>query len=289
MINMSAEGSLQTETAADKRIRLAAEKKQKKEEEAAAKAAAKQKQEEEKKAKEAEEKAKKDKPKTLKELTEDYGLKEIDKLLVPAYFHRKKRYMENAEEKVDLYHAKNFLYGLEVFEEQGSCSAKITYIGPNRKYTLNNVLLAKREARPTHNNWKPFLARIVLFKAEGEHSCKIKDPRVTRDLLTTQGGKVNFKIRFVQDKEFTPEEVKKKVFHGDPVRLRNLNYRVKLDHAKMGIKPVLQNKDEALLLLKDIKAKVKDKSANHVIKFLQEEISKYTAIQKKKQEEAKKD
>lgn len=290
---MTAEASLQTETSTEKKKRLAVEKKAK---EAAAKEAAelekkKQKQEEEaikKAAQEAKAKEKaKDKP--LKDLTEDYELKQIDGLWVPCYFHTKKRYEEGTtEQSVDIYHADNFLLGMEIFTDQGSCSAKITYIGPNRRYTLNLVLIGRREARPTHNNWKIFTNPIRMFKGT-EHTAKMKDPKVIRDCLMTQGGKKNFKIRFVQDKEWTQKEVKKKVFAKDPVRLRNLNYRVKLDHTKMGIKPVLRNKEEALLLLKDLKVEQKDKKGNHVVKFLQEEIRKYEVIEAKAKAEAKKD
>lgn len=269
---MSAEENLQNETAAEKKKRLAAEKKAELE---------KQKQDEANKAKK--------KPKSLKDLKEDYGLKKINGLFVPAYFHRKERYAENAEETIDVYHAKNFLFGMEIFAEQGSASAKITYIGPNRRYSLHNVKLGMREARPSHNNWKTHPSRLLLFKSEGEHNSKVKDPKVIRDLLTSQGGKKNFKIRFVLDKEFTQEEVKKKVFATDPVRLKNLNYRVKLDHTKLGIKPIVRDKKEAQLLLKDIKAQVKDKKIDHVIKYLQKEVKKYLAIEAEQKKEAKKD
>lgn len=287
-------------TTAEERLQIA-EEKQNKEAKAAAKEAAKlekQKQDEAKKAEKAaakkakeEEKAKKEAEKqkqSLKDLVDDYDLEEINGVWVPGYFHRKGRYADTAELKVDVYHAENFLFGMEIFTEQGSCSAKFTYVGPNRRYTMKNVRIAKREARPTQNNWKTFAAPVRMLRGT-EHSAKIKDAKIIRDVLTTQGGKANFKVRFVQDKEFTQEEVKKKVFHKDPTRLRNLNYRIKKDQAKLGVKPVLRNKDEALLLLKDIKKEVKDKRADHVIKFLQEEISKYTAIELKRKKEAVKD
>ena len=153
---------------------------------------------------------------------------------------------------------------------------------------MHNVQLAIREARPTQNNWKTFSAPVRMFKGK-EHNCKIKDPKILRDVLFSQGGKANFRIRFVQDKEFTKEEVKKKVFHKDPVRLKNLNYRIKTDQAKLGVKPVSRDKGEALLLLKDLQTEVKDKKSDHVIKFLTEEISKYSKIEAKEKEEAKKD
>lgn len=286
---------------AEERLQMAAEKQQKEAEAAAAKEAAKlekQKQNDEKKAKkEAEKKAKEEekaskaaekKKQSLVDLADDYNLKLMNGVWVPGYFHRKARYGDNAESKVDMYHAENFLFGMEIFTEQGSCSAKFTYIGPNRRYTMKNVRIAKREARPTHNNWKTFAAPVRMARGT-EHLAKIKDAKIIRDVLTTQGGKANFKVRFVQDKEFSIEYVKKKVFHKDPTRLKNLNYRIKKDQAKLGIKPVLRNKDEALLLLKDIKNEVKDKKADHVIKYLQEEVSKYTAIELKQKKEAAKD
>lgn len=288
-------------TTAEERLQIAEEKQKKEAEAAAAKEAAKlekQKQDEAKKAKkEAEKKAKEEekarkeaekKKQTLKDLVDDYDLEEVDGVWVPGYFLRRARYADNAEQKVDIYHAENFLFGKEIFAEQGSCSAKFTYVGPNRRYTMNNVRIAKREARPTQNNWKTFVAPVRMLRGT-EHSAKIKDVKIIRDVLTTQGGKANFKVRFVQDKEFTQEEVKKKVFHKDPTRLKNLNYRIKKDHAKLGVKPVLRGKDEALLLLKDIKLEVKDKRADHVIKFLKDEISKYTAAELKQKKEAAKD
>jgi hypothetical protein len=316
---MTAEANLQNETTAEKKKRLTAEKKEK---EAATKKAAelekkkqKQKEIEEKEVEEkayldakaafeqatrlkekrvekeraAKEKRQRSKKTTLKDLTEDYNLKKINGLFVPGYFHRTKRYADNAEEKVDVYHAHNFLFGMEIFEEQGSCSAKFTYVGPNRRYTMRNVKLGKREARPAHNNWKIFNSAVRMFKTEGEHNAKIKDPKIIRDVLTSQGGKANFKVRFVQDKAFTQEEVKKKVYAKDPVRLRNLNYRIKKDQAKLGIKPTLRDKGEALLLISDLRKEVKDKKANHVIDYLQKEVSKYEEIEKKQKAEAKKD
>lgn len=280
MTDMTAE-----ETAAEKKKRLTAEKKVK---DAAAKEAAEL---EKKKQKQEDDKKKADKKKqkqSLKDLAEDYNLKKMNGLWVPGYFHRTKRYADNAEEKVDVYHANNFLLGMEIFEEQGSCSAKFTYIGPNRRYTLNNVKVGKREARPANNNWKIFSVPVRMV-GRTEHNSKVKDPKIIRDSLTSQGGKANFKIRFVQDKEFTKEEAKKKVFAKDPVRLRNLNPRIKKDQAKLGIKPTLKNKAEALFLIKALRVEVKDKSADHVIDYLQTEVRKYETIEKKLETEAKKD
>ena len=100
---------------------------------------------------------------------------------------------------------------------------------------------------------------------------------------------MNFRIRFVQDKEFTVKDAKKKVFAKDPVRLKNISYRMKKDQAKLNIKPVLRNKEEALLLIEDLKHEVKDKKADHVISYLQKEVKKYIEIEDKEKSEAKKD
>lgn len=313
----------QTETAAAKRKRLAEEKKQKEEAEKVALAEAKrlkgEKEELEKAEKVAIEEAKKaeaaikkaeaeaakaeadalkkaeaekakteaNASRTLAQLAEDYNLKRIKGLWIPALFHQSKGFSDLGEEQVEAYHARNFLFGMEIFAEQGSVSGKITYVGPNRRYTLHNVQIAIREARPTQNNWKTFNAPVRMFKRT-EHKSKLKDPKVLRDLLFSKGGQANFSIRFVQDKEFTQEEVKKKVFAKDPVRLKNLNYRIKKDQATLGIKPVLRNKEEALLLLSDMRA-VKDNKSSHVIKFLQDEISKYSEAEVKEKAESKKD
>lgn len=293
---MNAEANLQTETAAQKKDRLAAEKKANKEADKLAKKEAKeakelekQKQDAEKKAaKEAAELEKKKKKETLADLVEDYNLKKMNGVFVPGFFHRKKRYADNAEFQVELFHAKSFLLGTGVFAEQGSCSAKLTYIGPNRRFGLKTVMIARRELRPKHGNWKLFQSPVRLFKGE-EHNSKVKDAKIIRDFLTSQGGKKNFKIRFVVDKDFIQKEAKKKVFVKDPVRYRNMKYRMKRDQAKLGVKPVLRNKSEALLLIEDLKKESKSKAIDHVISFLLKEVKQYEIKEAKQKEEQKKD
>ncbi len=290
---MSAEENLQKKEAEEKeRKKQLLDKKQKEEAAKAAKAEKEAKEAEEKAAKEKEkaekEAAKKKKKTTLKDLVKEYGLEKVkDNIFIPSYFTEEQRFADQTELRVEEYHARNFLLGLEIFAEQGSCSAKITYIGPNRRYSLRNVTLGMRQPHPKQNNWKLFKAPVRLLKGE-EHNSKIKDSKIIRDLLTSLGGKKNFEIRFVRDKEFTRKEAKKQVYAKDPVRLQNLNYRIKKDQALLGVKPVLRDKREANLLLNDL-ASAKGRDIKHVIEYLSSEIKRFEAIETKLKEEEKKD
>lgn len=241
------------------------------------------------KSSEKDEKQKEKKPMTLKEFAKEYELKKKNGVYIPEYFTRKERYPDPTEEKVAIFQAQNFFLGIDIFTEQGSCSAKITYVGPNPRYTLRGVLIGKRTLAPAKSNWKVWSSQIFMWKRrEAQH--KIKDPKFIRDALTSRGGKANFKIRFVQDKDFQVEEVKKKVFAKDPNRLMRLPYRIKKDQAKLGVKPVFQDKDEAKLLLSDLGKEMKASKLNKdILEYVKGEIQRFEKFEKKMAAQAKKD
>lgn len=234
-------------------------------------------------------KQKKEEPKTLKELAKEYDLKKKNGLYIPEYFTQKERYPDPIQEKVAVFQAENFLMGMDMFSEQGSCSVKLTYVGPNPRYTLRNVQIAKRALVPARNNWKVWSSQIFMWKGR-EAMHKIKDPKLIRDTLISRGGKANFKVRFVQDKDFQVEEVKKKVYGKDLSRMMNMHYRIKKDQAKLGIKPVLRDKGEARLLLLDLGKEMKGKAKpKDVLNYLKSEIQRFETIEKKQAEQVKKD
>lgn len=208
------------------------------------------------------------------------------KIELPLYFSDPAK--DPATLAIQRLDAEHWLLGTGPYHESGkSFSAKMTYVGP-RSFMSRQIILAKRSISPQKGNWKPFVGSARLRKDQ-EYGGNIKDPQFIFEALTSQGGKKNYKLRFVEDAPLAVEKEKERFLTSDRARILALPYRVRKDQVKLGLKPPL-NPGEAAIILSELSKEGVPEGINEedLSKWLKKEIKEEARIQKQQNKQSKK-
>jgi hypothetical protein len=211
------------------------------------------------------------------------GITKLDYDAIPDYFVKPAEDPETRS--VQQLQAIHWFAGTGSYQKGGkSFSAKITYLGP-RRFMSREIKLGKRSIVPNAGNWKIFVGSARLRRGE-EFGGDVKDAQYIHDLLTTPGGKKNFKVRFVEDEPLQVKKEKKRFLSQDVGRILALPYHMRKSRILQGLKIPLRP-GEAAQILQEISKEGLPKSSKDIAKYLNELIKKEdtaTAVKKSKED-----
>lgn len=204
------------------------------------------------------------------------------KIALPIYFENP-AINDEATLEIQKLEAHHWFMGTGPFEKtRKSFSARITYNGI-RRFLSRQVILGKRSIAPNKGNWKIFVAPVRFWQGQ-EFQGNVKDVQFLLETLTTEGGKKNLSVRFVEDGPLEKKEEKKRFLARDKSRILNVKYQIRKDQIKLGLKTPL-NPGEAAQILSELSEEGLPKDAKHITEYLEGLIAEEARLVKEQKKE----